>query len=1595
MQLHTATPTAVDYASRPTLVSPGYLWPVKNYANDRRVLTLSGPDAVSRQYVVAPIEQHNGDTHIHLRAADDDPTVVGNARLVVEAVGGVLSDLLLVGDDVQLLLVGSSCTDFSSYYAGGVRGNMHLPFARCGNGVLTVKNSMTPRNLPLREGSASLKSMWWLDKCVCPAALALSEEAMKELERINTDHLYMECPDCYFVPRERLGQAMKHVCAIKSPFSPGTPRPKAKPEVESAGGTTETSTQEEAAGGRTGTGTQAPTVSIDHVSMVGVAGSCAHGFVLSSIHDTTFTASHGGCGVPTYVRYDSESRGASYCASDVCRLTRLCQTNRSCKHIDAMKEYLNRRPHIIGSTYGVSMDGFLAFVLKGTLMEQRQCNACVIASPASDPQPPVAATFSEPQRPGAVGVKTTDSQAPMGRHDGDSSDESDDSTEATAFLDTKEQDLGAPTYEEIMTANIFQLRRLSNQYGLDDNAKKNVLKYNLVDEVHNYMLTAAVARLKIVVIGDGKRRKKKKGRRKLGGLKVGRPDAFTAPINAAEEAVECIHGRLCRSYEKQRADALVLMAQFKDHLNDAAKTADASNADASTGNASSSAAMLTDVKQRVAITRGQIDLVLSSIQEAAARGAKPVILISTSSNGTSYFSVYRPSVTTSYSSPGFYSMVTLLPSSEEDGETSLHFRCKCSAFRHAHVGMGGKSKLGGSKMCLCIAIVALTRLVTQYSPATPSLKAAFQVKEAGLECVSCEAPRKHRLPEPAERRIEERVHADLDSNLRFPDTWSAEAVLSRFQRRNELESCAMLGAPIQHSNEGLLSDAFPNVLTPTPISAPLCPHGCTCADGSAAPLKPVRDVERSRKAWVFVGNVISRRFVQDWQCRAACTTTMPISIDGVRWSMQTGLFNVCGAWFFSVDLLDKISNMVWRLGTPIEPACSVLLEESFNFMQQLSPGTELPNRPTASEKMFAAWKAYELVLKEESPDYADCAICGKLPVVIGLDVDAKFACNLSRDTARKYVDYNRNVFPSPENPLWTQERLLRHCNQHILRHAKQGYDNKISPIPVYLVPPFFPTGATRSDTLFNTEYVKKRSTLSSGTTEVEGLQDEGAGNTEDGLRVANDGAGHTGLTPDTSCLDLLATQIYNGLNIHDLRSGGYGRKGELDKILSACGLSTSDLNKFSSDAQKVQWILQGADSLQAGESHCHMFVSSVRGSGGAAVASCIHTHVYVNKVIFHQETNRDHHDILNSLPTWPPITLIDDSCGLATFHRGNDPDGAAQTLGPNRGCPKAWNSAPPGLVLDPVAIPELLPGAERDLAMENPTIDGKSVRDYAEEVLAARGCKRYRPHPFMQKHLWRLILSDRFHHGIMKKTHKKPTCFQRVIAQCSSLSDVRTSFMESVNARMNRRLKTVCTVDPATYFPLMQRMHYQNNKKIHFRMLETLTKKMKTGHVLVRDPIFNYFIYACARCKKFGHLEAECTVPGDVECTVPPPPPQPVYASVMAKTASADVKTQCLELEELHMDGFLRNGQETLADYFAGRPSELTLITAQYGGEVAGFVVYSKVRSRTLTCTHMYSCAYCMAYAYMYSYVLICTHRKRRKRLSTSCTSAAIGVGRA
>jgi hypothetical protein len=243
--------------------------------------------------------------------------------------------------------------------------------------------------------------------------------------------------------------------------------------------------------------------------------------------------------------------------------------------------------------------------------------------------------------------------------------------------------------------------------------------------------------------------------------------------------------------------------------------------------------------------------------------------------------------------------------------------------------------------------------------------------------------------------------------------------------------------------------------------------------------------------------------------------------------------------------------------------------------------------------------------------------------------------------------------------------------------------------------------------------------------------------------------------------------------------------------------------------------------------------------------------------------------------------VIDASCGVVATMEGNHNEEARALWGDYRGTFKPFvneKQIGEGQLpdLSPVAIPDFERQAARRSAAD-PGLRQVAMARLHRARQAKSPLERAKiPHPFQRGAHWqRVVASDRFHQSpyVLKRvidkkkkphSHKRVSCTQHLLSICSSLREVRTSIMESLNARRKQYLSTVCTTDPVHHIVFTEKLRRWSNARIIQQQDEILAKSIKSGQVVILDPVFGFARVVCSVCKQGGHSANRCQEDGEV-----------------------------------------------------------------------------------------------------------------------------------
>ena len=536
-----------------------------------------------------------------------------------------------------------------------------------------------------------------------------------------------------------------------------------------------------------------------------------------------------------------------------------------------------------------------------------------------------------------------------------------------------------PKVTEILRMRVIRLRLLCATHNLPTNFKKERLQVSLTRHFHgaggvedlpqHIVSKSKGAEQKLRTRKAGSRHGRSGNTAKIGGLVGSAPDPGIADrLRAFNESIRarwCKRGSMCAEHARQLelgTDFAKKLREFASQDAEAAATLDvelqedlqqdapAASSDDPLNDVESSRLRQLPLGTRMLFTPLDVDKILYSILISRGRNAAPVIRLT-----NKLYAVQRHESgdgSESSSSPGGYSLVTVNVHAAGGGATGavLQLGCTCSEFRRCKAKMGGKSKYFSARTCICCKMVVAAGVLCSSLADICAGKSAWQLAiqqlEGGEELLKAvgdddEAPeevdaasgtdsseRDRELEEILAESLRERLPQNLDDQLR---------------RRLKMATCAIECAAF--SDVGLQSfgsafgSAFPSTLSALPVDEPVCARGCIKANQEPLPLhllsRPGSTSGGPRSAWVFIGQVIRRQLVLQYSC-PGCKERKERHVhrpQGRNWTLETGLFNVCDSWFFSVLLLEKVTARLRDEYTPAWTACRSVLAESYEFMR--------------------------------------------------------------------------------------------------------------------------------------------------------------------------------------------------------------------------------------------------------------------------------------------------------------------------------------------------------------------------------------------------------------------------------------------------------------------------------------------------------------------------------------------------------------------------------------------------------------------------------------------------------------------------------------
>lgn len=409
--------------------------------------------------------------------------------------------------------------------------------------------------------------------------------------------------------------------------------------------------------------------------------------------------------------------------------------------------------------------------------------------------------------------------------------------------------------------------------------------------------------------------------------------------------------------------------------------------------------------------------------------------------------------------------------------------------------------------------------------------------------------------------------------------------------------------------------------------------------------------------------------------------------------------------------------------------------------------------------------------------------------------------------------------------LYSKEELLQICREHVIRVGLCGRNTKYTPLDVSRIPPII-GDKFASAQLYNGFGVPK--------------QREQTSHCETGKAV-----------PSPADMLPFVNLISAGkLDVISLRSAeGSLKHSELHEIVKS--INQDAANEIKSAAGLRAWLLQLYDLVLGGCAECHIFQKAAQATGGVLEGCCPHGFKLAHMHLFSTESVRHVSAVLRSFNIFPRIVIYDASCGLATHMDGVHHAETWRLWGRNRGCFSEWRKEGPAHVgLCPIPA---LSSQRRRLALNDTTL-----RKIAKEMLDARGGRRLDPHPFSFEFVYRLLLTDRFHHRLTAFTHKQNSCLQHLMELCPDLSDIGTSMMESLNKQANRHLRSLTNTDAEHHILYTCLLRTWHNTKVVEALIHDLHRDLTDGEMLATDDVFGVMKAVCKACGTAGHSAGDC-----------------------------------------------------------------------------------------------------------------------------------------
>lgn len=667
----------------------------------------------------------------------------------------------------------------------------------------------------------------------------------------------------------------------------------------------------------------------------------------------------------------------------------------------------------------------------------------------------------------------------------------------------------------------------------------------------------------------------------------------------------------------------------------------------------------------------EVENLLWSIHLAKARGGSPVCQLA-----DGCYAVLRDEAGMHPKLPGGYSILYLR---HDEQRKTLQWSCSCPSYARALKRFGGKSMLGGAKLCPCGTMVLLARLASRApseaigSTITQSVVGVLQGADTGSTTDSTTDSN-----ECASQTAQGGVFYDVvDGDVAqsgVAHSIPSEAQLAKAQRASRIAKAILSGPRLPvlvpggerarlhwgcfRSQAKVYGDCsewrdranfmlFPLKLQPLEVLqnplGPLCPE----CPGSQVLLRGGE--ERGKPVWVLCGTVLEQRGFHEWKCSrgsqcqySGLTGTGRFNCMGVPWTLATGFVNVQNSFFVDRLTIAEMYCLVFEYGNPVLVAAAHVASRACAFMTDVMVGGWAPPRRDWLHQMIYKAFWWVVCMTERQGDLGADSV-GMLPEELP-DI------NVLPDEVR-------------QRRLLSEQELYMLCEERLVALAVGGCAVQ-QRLPVYGVPPIVHPGIR--GTPRNTEFLKAKSKWSAqAQRDLLDLQPPTSKYFGPLSRVIADGS--------------------YGFDPHSLRDPRAGMGEDvIDRILKDIGAEAA--TNGASLAQKKAFLCCACFSLvNVGETDCHVFVQAVMGTGGLASMSCPHGYNYGWKFLLAgAESVRDMKDLLKSQKCWQPLTLMDVPCGVVAHMEASEPINAKALWGSKRGCWREFAWEPEEVDLSPI-----------------------------------------------------------------------------------------------------------------------------------------------------------------------------------------------------------------------------------------------------------------------------------------------------------------------